>query len=279
LFGENRKLPMKAKTEEFLYLLLWGFEKMTRPTYCNLTESVESWRYRNGLERQIGRLERHGLIESKNSPGKRRRSEDRLVRLTQAGRLHALGGCDPEAEWRRSWDGKWRLVMFDVPNAHRATRARLRQHLRGRRFGCLQKSVWISPHPTEEERTLLLPTPADVQSLLFWEGRPCAGESDREIVAAAWNFPQLERAYARHRRVLDALPRSVPLTDAGARELLRWGSTERKSWQAAVTKDPLLPEPLLPADYLGKAAWRSRLETLRRAGGQLQCFRLGVRRA
>src|SRR6266513_1066496 len=41
--------------------------------------------------------------------------DDRLYRLTAQGRLHALGGRDPQEQWARPWDGRWRLVLFDVP--------------------------------------------------------------------------------------------------------------------------------------------------------------------
>ena len=49
---------MKPKTEELLNLLLWSAEKLTRPTFRNLTDSYESWAYRNGLLRQVSALEK-----------------------------------------------------------------------------------------------------------------------------------------------------------------------------------------------------------------------------
>ena len=44
------------------------------------------------------------------------------------------------------WDGKWRIVLFDVPESKRP----IRDYLRGvlKRAGChpLMRSMWISPH-------------------------------------------------------------------------------------------------------------------------------------
>ena len=89
---------MKPKTEEFLYLLLWSAGVLMRPTFRNLTDSYESWVYRNGLSRQVTTLERLQLLErDPTAPG------DRTYRLTERGRLHALGGCDPSALWSRHW--------------------------------------------------------------------------------------------------------------------------------------------------------------------------------
>jgi hypothetical protein len=34
---------MKPKTEEFLHLLFWSMDKLTRPTFRNLADSYESW--------------------------------------------------------------------------------------------------------------------------------------------------------------------------------------------------------------------------------------------
>src|SRR5260370_916786 len=91
------RLGMQAKTEELLYLLLWTCERLARPTFRNLTDSFESWAYRNGFDRQLTELERRTLVESSIAPARGRESSDRVLRLTEAGRLHALGGRDPEA--------------------------------------------------------------------------------------------------------------------------------------------------------------------------------------
>jgi hypothetical protein len=49
---------MQPKTEEFLNLLLWSADTLARPTFRNLTDSHESWTYRNGLMRQVATLEK-----------------------------------------------------------------------------------------------------------------------------------------------------------------------------------------------------------------------------
>jgi phenylacetic acid degradation operon negative regulatory protein len=263
---------MRPKTEEFLYLLLWTCEKVTRPTFRNLTGSFEGWVYRNGLDRQVTRLERRNYLETKGAVLGRSMRDERQIRLTQAGRLHALGGRDPEARWKRRWDGRWRLVVFDVPISHRLVREQLRNHLRRRGFGRVQKSVWITPDPITEEKALLASVRVDVRSLLFWEGCPCAGETDHEIVTGAWDFSKINRAYLKHRSVLDACPTSPLRSEASARAFQRWWTAERLAWLQAVTIDPLLPEPLLPEDYLGQNAWKMRCEVVRKAGEKMRGF-------
>jgi phenylacetic acid degradation operon negative regulatory protein len=259
---------VKPKTEEFLNSLLWTAEMLTRPTFRNLTESYESWAYRNGFFNQIAKLEKQKLLE--RDP---KFKNDRLYRLTEQGRLHALGGRDPQVQWSRYWDGRWRLVLFDVPMGQNARRERLRRYLRSRTFGCLQGSVWITPDPVHTEREILAEGEINVASLLLLEARPCAGESDAEIVAGAWDLERINQRFIRHLKVLDQYP-SGPLRDAAsAKTLQRWAAEEREAWLAAITIDPLLPECLLPPSYLGRRAWRHRRKVLARAGQRLQAFK------
>jgi len=49
LVGHAIFQPMQPRTEEFLNLLFWSAEKLMWPTFRNLTDSYESWAYRNGL--------------------------------------------------------------------------------------------------------------------------------------------------------------------------------------------------------------------------------------
>lgn len=258
---------MQPKTAELLNLLLWSADKLARPTFRNLTDSYESWAYRNGLLKQVGRLESQQLLErDASSP------DDRIYRLTWKGRLHALGGRDPQTRWSREWDGCWRLVLFDVPTALNTHRARLRRYLREGGFGYLQNSVWITPDSLEAERQILVGGKINVESLILLEARPCAGESDAEIVAGAWNFEKINRRYARHLKILGERPGGELRDETASKALLRWASAERAVWLDAVTNDPLLPQRILPSDYLGQRAWQRRVDVLRDAGQQLRTF-------
>src|SRR5207249_465239 len=192
---------MQPKTEEFLNLLLWSADMLAHPTFRNLTDSYESWAYRNGLLRQAVTLQRRRLLERDTSA-----TENRLYRLTTEGRLHVLGGRDPEERWARPWDGQWRLVLFDVPTKQNTQRDRLRRYLRDKGFGYLQNSVWINPDPLDQERQILGEGNINVESLVLLEARPCAGESDAQIVTGAWNFEQINRRYARHLKLLAERP-------------------------------------------------------------------------
>ncbi len=65
------------------------------------------------------------------------------------------------------WDGKWRIVMFDIPQTHERQRYLFRAKLKMLGFQMIQKSVFVIPYPCEEElsricRTLRLLDHVDV---------------------------------------------------------------------------------------------------------------------
>jgi DNA-binding transcriptional regulator PaaX len=159
-----------------------------------------------------------------------------------------------------------------VPTGQNARRERLRRYLRGKAFGCLQMSVWITPDPLQAERDLLAGGKVDVGSLILLEARPCADESDADIVAGAWDFEHINHCYARHLEVLERRPNDSLRDATAAKSLRQWAAAERQAWLEATSADPLLPERLLPPDYLGRQAWRRRLEMFNRAGQQLRTF-------
>lgn len=259
---------MQPKTNEFLSLLLCSADMLAHPTFRNLTDSYESWAYRNGLLRQVAKLEQQRLLERDHTF-----PNDRLYRLTEQGRLQALGGRDPQSQWSRYWDGRWRLVLFDVPIGQNARRERLRRYLRAKAFGCLQGSVWVTPDPVHGERGILAGGKVNVGTLLLLEARPCAGETDTEIVAGAWDFERIRQTYSSYLGVLDRYPTGPLHGSAAARAFRHWAAEEREAWVDAVSLDPLLPERLLPQNYLGRQAWRRRMKVLGQAGQRLRAFK------
>ena len=234
-----------------------------RPTFHNLDRSYEAWAYGNGLMRRAAVLEQRGLLE------RDRGAKDRLYRLTDEGRIQALGGRDPDAQWSRPWDGMWRLVIFDVPMRHHVHRGKLRRYLRSRGFGLLQGSVWITPDPVAPERTILANGEINVKSLTLMEARPCSGESDAELVLGAWNFDAVNRRYADYLELLELRPPCDFVDAPDARRFSEWMAEEWAAWQSAIDSDPLLPKRLLPGDYLGCRAWQERMAVMKTCGAKL----------
>jgi CRISPR-associated endonuclease Cas2 len=88
----------------------------------------------------VYRLRHQGLIDIANNNGQK------FLRLTRDGQLKVLVLKAVSID-RRKWDGKWRLVVFDIPEKARQERNQLRQLLKNNQFHKLQASVFISPFP------------------------------------------------------------------------------------------------------------------------------------
>lgn len=55
----------------------------------------------------------------------------------------------------KRWDRKWRLLMFDIPQARKISREALRGKLKELGFHQLQKSVWVYPFDCTAEVEIL----------------------------------------------------------------------------------------------------------------------------
>lgn len=253
---------MRPRTEILLYQLAWVVDKMMQPTWRNLDSSFESWAYGNGLLRQIQRLEAQAYIESRRDE----RLGQRVVRLTRKGLAAGQVGSDPEQRWHRSWDGKWRVILFDLPEEERESRRILRRKLQASGFGCMQRSAWISPDPVDGLAVKLQPLAVNAANLVLLDATPSGGEHSADLVRAAWDFKRINEAWEKLEFHLGAPPGTSQL--AAKDKLVRWVTKERELLQGCFRFDPFLPKELLPADYQGMRVWKRRRQILGKLGQQ-----------
>jgi len=84
------------------------------------------------------------------------RDNERFIKLTKTGELEALLAKARVAEPTPKWDGKWRLIIFDIPEESNHKRYLFRTLLKKNNFFRLQQSVYISPHPLNREAIIYL---------------------------------------------------------------------------------------------------------------------------
>ena len=108
-------------------------------------------KYKYYLPRAISRLERQGYICFEKS------KKGTFVRLTQKGkeRVAAYELEKYDISVPKRWDGKYRIVTFDIKEYKRYIRDRLREHLENVGFVRLQNSVWVYPYDCSEFIALL----------------------------------------------------------------------------------------------------------------------------
>lgn len=97
------------------------------------------------ITKALGRLLEHKFIEMKKS------DREKSIKLTQLG-LETLFSKFPGIKFKDwKWDGVWRVVIYDIEEESRRLRERLRYFLKSHGFNIVQKSVWFSPYPIENE--------------------------------------------------------------------------------------------------------------------------------
>ena len=239
------------RTNDLLTALLYGLDMALRPTLSNLTASEPDWARESGLRpRDWQRVAKKGLVDRSGSD-----EQGWAAALTAQGRLAALGGRDPDERWGRSWDGRWRTLMFDLSKPSPALRQQLSRWLHANHFGCLQRSVWITPDECPDVSTQFAERSDSVGEFVVLEATVARGfAGPREVAANSWNFTTIDRAYQDY---ISFVGQGEPPERAG-RVDFAWLREEGSRWRSAVSIDPMLPEALLPDSYLGKRAWALR---------------------
>lgn len=82
--------------------------------------------------------------------------ENNKFYLTSKGRIEVIKIVLKKKTKKKKWDGKWRGVIFDIPETNRRDRRFLRNELKLMGFKEVQKSVWVSPYNIEKELKTLL---------------------------------------------------------------------------------------------------------------------------
>ena len=77
--------------------------------------------------------------------------QDNFLRLTPKGKkvLKKLELNDFKTKKPKRWDGKWRVLIFDIPEYRKNLRDKIRLTLRAIGFVRLQDSVWLYPYDCE----------------------------------------------------------------------------------------------------------------------------------
>lgn len=178
----------------------------------------------------VRRLVRTGRLEQLVVSGQVR------LRLKTAGREELFRRFPILTFAGKSWDGFWRVLLFDIPEAKRKERDSLRRRLIKLGFGRLQDSTYLSPYDFD---------PALFGSgILLMEAKQKHLGDPKQLADKIWHLDQLAADY---RQVIDRLTTRFGIKDAKKRdEFLR--KTHQEFLEVFIT-DPFLPSELLPVDW------------------------------
>jgi len=160
-FRKERKEKNYARVKEILTLLAKGgflLSCFLAPGAAKLAPAIlakqpekDEWQkfHKSYLRRSIKRLKKRGLI---------REDEDKaILRISERGGREVLKYAldNFKIEKPKSWDSKWRLIIYDVPTEKRYFQDLFRETIKKLGLFQLQESVYLTPFPCYNQVQML----------------------------------------------------------------------------------------------------------------------------
>lgn len=163
---------------------------------------------------------------------------------------------------RKKWDGKWRVVFYDISEKEKGLRDALRGKLGEMGFGMIQRSVWITPHDFIKDMEEFIEANKLEEKVFILEGRNLLAGDSRVLANKVWKLDKLNKAYEKLEEEIEKLKRMcVTLRDRGIRRKAKStktleGRCEKRAreirgrYLEILLTDPLLPKQLLPKGWM-----------------------------
>lgn len=145
---------------------------------------------------------------------------------------------------KRKWDKKWRILIYDIPETRRINRDSLRKKVYAIGFGKLQKSVYISPFPIENDLMDFLEKNNLKENAIFLISETIYAGGEKKIAEAIWRLTKINEKYK------EIIKRIEKLNKKGELEEIK------KDFLETLLQDPFLPDDLIEGEWLMEKAYR-----------------------
>lgn len=201
----------------------------------------------------ISRMNKQGWVQAEKSGNKSYYSlTDRgIKRIEEASKR--IFKLKPE-----EWDGKWRMLMYSIPEEIRSVRDELRKELVWSGFGTMSNSCWISAN-TLEKQVFDLIDKYDINPYIdFFIAEYNGPHENKKLVERCWNLEEINLKYREfiaeysQKYIIDKNKiNKGQMTDA---ECFVERAKLVHEYRKFLFIDPGLPEELLPEKWLGSHA-------------------------
>ena len=201
----------------------------------------------------VSRMTKQGWIDSKKKGNKSYYflTKRGLARMEEAAiRIFKLTPND--------WDGKWRMLMYTIPEEKRQIRDELRKELLWSGFGSFSNGCWISPNNLEQEVKSLIEK-YDIKNYVdFFVSDYKGPQENRALVEKSWPLQEIEAkytefitTYSKKYIVHQSMMNDGRMTDA---ECFVERTNLVHEYRKFLFTDPGLPKELLPEIWSGNHA-------------------------
>lgn len=175
---------------------------------------------------------------------------------------------------QEQWNGRWCMVLFEIPETERRVRDRLRSELLQLGFGALYKSVYVSPWDYREEVIRLCEESGMAGWVTVTETVIVHNGITPERAAKLWPLEQLRDIYVkgeawfREEFEPGLLAAGSDGQDGGLSLFVRFLELGERIAEFGLN-DPMLPVELLPEDWPGRNVMGQMVEGLRSIAQQM----------
>ncbi|MDF1498392.1 MAG: hypothetical protein P1P85_03525 [Patescibacteria group bacterium] len=120
------------------------------PALYELKQQHKKRKTKQQFSHLVSYLKRNGYIKIKNL------KQNKGIVLTKKGAEKVLRVKFKIKGGQKRRDGKWQMIVFDIPEKKRWLRDLLRDNLRILNYKLLQQSIWVCPYDVQKETEFIL---------------------------------------------------------------------------------------------------------------------------
>ena len=148
---------------------------------------------------------------------------------------------------KEKWDGKWRIISYEIPEKKREIRDRLRREMQGWGLGPWHRSFWLTPHPILNILKELVSQKEEEKLIQAFEADHTFG--DRQIlIEKVWGKSSLDKSY---RELFKKWHEILSSSD----EKLGKFKKVISEYVGILRQDPGLPKELIGDSWIGFEGW------------------------
>jgi len=156
------------------------------------------------------------------------------------------------------WDGKWRILVYTIPEEKRNLRDELRKELVWSGFGTISNSHWISPNNLEKQVYNLIEKYDIEEYVDFFIAKYDGPHQNTKLVEKCWNLDEINEKYQEfisiysQKFIIDK--NKIQRGEMSDAECFVERTKLVHEYRKFLFIDPGLPEELLPDKWMGSHA-------------------------
>lgn len=249
-------MQSKPNTRSMIFTLYGDYIRHYRNEIWigSLIELLEAFGHNpQAVRAAISRMYKQNWITNRKEGNKSFYSltEQGIKRMDEAaGRIYRI---DPA-----KWDGKWRMVLYTIPEEKRQIRDELRKELSWSGLGLLSNSIWVTPNDLSSQINDIIEKYGIKDFVHFFISENQGFQSNEQIVNDCWDLNYTNERYElfinKNKEKYEADRVKIEAGEMSEKECFVKRTLLVHYYRKSLFVDPGLPKELLPVKWKGETA-------------------------